>query len=65
MGKDGISVSSRKAKNGADGYVAWGKIGKIVTDSPLLEPGEVWFAFAETAAAAEAEVLSEIRETLN
>ena len=65
MGQDGINVFSRKARKGVDGYVAWGKFGKIVTDSPLLEPGEVWFAFAETAEAAEAELLKEIRDTLN
>lgn len=65
MGKDGISVSSRKVRNDVDGYVAWGKFGKIVTDNPMAEPGEVWFTFAETAEAAEAKVLKEIRDTLN
>lgn len=44
---------------GADGgYVAWAKRTPILTDCPVCEPGEVWFACGQT----EAEALGALKE---
>lgn len=37
----GVSVATKPAAYGA-GYVGWAKRGRIATECPMLEPGEVW-----------------------
>lgn len=53
-----IEVRSKPSVRGE--FIAWGKWGRLETDCPLREPGEVWFDFADTAEEAEAKVRGEI-----
>jgi hypothetical protein len=53
-----IDVRSKQSQSG--GFVAWGKWGRIVTDCPVREPGNVWFDFGDTPEEAENKVRSEI-----
>lgn len=41
--------AARPCRNGSLGFLAWCKRGKIVSDGPMSEPGDVWFEFGESA----------------
>lgn len=45
-------------------FFAWGKAGEILTNSPVEEPGDVWFDWADSHAEAYAKVYEEIEEYL-
>ena len=43
------------------GFMAWAKMGRIVADDPISEPGaHVWFAFGPTRDAARISLLKEL-----
>lgn len=51
------------APGAVSGFIAWGKRGKITTDSPFKEPGDpVWIGTGETRAKAKAVVMRDIEE---
>ena len=54
-----FQIATIPAESG--GYIAWGKMGTIVTDCPLREPGEhVWFEFGNSRLEALNKLLNEL-----
>lgn len=41
-------------------FLAWGKFGRMETDCPVREPGNVWFDYGDTPEEAEGKVRAEI-----
>jgi hypothetical protein len=54
-----FSVATMPSRAGG-GFVAWAKVGEIVTTCPIAEPGWVWFEFGTTREEARDKLLTEI-----
>lgn len=53
-----ISIMSRPSRTG--GYVAWGKIGVLLCEDLLEEPGDIYFNFDDNRSGAESKVFNEL-----
>lgn len=52
-------VASAPCRSG-DGFYSWAKVGEIVGECPISEPGDVWFEFGRTHDEARGKLLAEL-----